>query len=163
MTSTFPYPTSASVVACLLGELGDALDRDHLRSELGEYGCLVARPGADIEDALAPVQAEEGADRGDHERLRDRLVVSDRERAVAIGMRAQAVRHEAVARDASHRLEDALVAYAASAQLELDHLRARDGGVDGRGHFASVRSPANRAACRPRIRAARIGNATAST
>ena len=109
------------------------------------------------------MQAEQGADRGDDERLRDRLVVPDRERAVVVGMRAQALRHEELARDAGHRLEDALVAYAAAAQLALDHLRARDGGVDGRGHFASVRSPANRAACRPRMRAARIGSATAST
>ena len=149
--------------ACPLGELGDALDRDYHRSELGEHGCLVSRPGPDVEDPLAPLQAEESADRGDHERLRDRLVVSDRKRAVVISMPAQAVRHEAVARDASHRPENTLVAYTAAAQLELDHLCTRDGGVDGGGHFASVRSPANRAACRPRMRAARIGNATAST
>ena len=159
-----PYPASASVARAPLGELGDALDRDHLRSELGEHGCLVSRAGADVEDALAPLQGEERADRRDDERLRDRLAVSDRKRAVVISMRAQArpARSARAGRAPSPRGRARRVMPRRRSWRSTICARATAASTE-RAHFASVRSPANRAAWRPRMRAARIGNATAST
>ena len=72
--------------------------------------------------------------------------LADRKRAVVVGVAAEALRHEEFPRHAAHRVEHALVGDSTAAELPLDHLRTRDGGVDGRAHLASVRSPAKRAA-----------------
>ena len=162
-TSTFEAPCVAKAGSGLLGQLRNALDGHHVGRELREHGGLVPGARADVEHALRPVEAEEGADRRHDERLRDRLALAYRERAVVVGVAAEALRHEELPRHAAHRVEHALVRDPTAAELPLDHLRARDGGVDGRGHLASVRSPAKRAAWRPRIRAARTGSATART
>ncbi len=109
------------------------------------------------------LEREERADRRDDERLRDRLAMSDRESAVVVGVRTKISRDEVLARNPRHRVEDALVDDAAATQLLLDHARPCIRRVGERAHFASVRSPAKRAAWRPRMRAARSGSATAST
>ena len=75
-------PGRGEVLPGLLGELGNPLDRVHLRGQLGEDCGLVAGAGADVEHALAAGEAEDLADPGDHVRLRDRLVVTDRQRGV---------------------------------------------------------------------------------
>ena len=58
---------------CALRELGHPLDRVHLAGELRQHRRLVARPGADVEHALAAAEGQRLADAGDHVRLRDRL------------------------------------------------------------------------------------------
>src|SRR5579862_1804147 len=103
------------------GQRRDALDRVHLRSELGDDGGLVAGAGADVEHALAAVQPELLADARDHVRLRDRLTLPDRYCRVVVRTRPQSLRHEHFARYARHRREHALVVDTARAQLILDH------------------------------------------
>ena len=73
----------------------------HLVRELGEYRGLVARSGADVEDALVAAQREQLADQRDHRRLRDRLSAADRKRGVLVRTAAQFLRHEQLARDAA--------------------------------------------------------------
>jgi len=72
--------------------------------------------------------------------------VPDRKRAVVVRMRAEALGNEQLAPHATHRRQDALVRDPTTSELSLDHLGTRNGGVDGQAHFASVRSPAKRAA-----------------
>ena len=131
--------------------------------ELGEHGSLIAGAGPDVEDALVAAETEERADRCYDERLRDRLPVPDRQRAVVVGVRAQSLRYEELPRNPAHGREDPLVGDTAATELPLDHLRASGRSVDLRDHLASERSPAKRAACRPRMRAATTGSATART
>src|SRR5262245_53599295 len=88
--------------------------------------------------------------------------MADRERPVVVRVVGHARRDEQLARNAAHRREDAVVGDPAAAQLALDHLGTRDRGLGRRAHFASVRSPAKRAAWRPRMRAASTGSAIAS-
>ena len=162
-TSTLAVAGLRERLARSLGELRDSLDRDHLRRELGEHGGLVAGARADVEDALVAFESKERADRRDDERLRDRLPMPDRKGAVVVRVRTNALGNEELARDSSHRIEDALVGDPASTKLPFDHARPRLGDAAERAHFASVRSPAKRAAWRPRMRAARSGSATART
>src|SRR5687768_11471887 len=61
----------------------------------------------------------------DDERLGDRLVVADRERAVVIRARDQRRRHEAMTRDLAHRFEDAWIGDVTSRNLFVDHLPSR--------------------------------------
>ena len=103
------------------GELGDPLDRVHLRGELGEDRGLIAGAGADVEHALRPAERELLADERDHVGLRDRLAGAERERAVGIRLAPQLLRHEELARHARHRLEHRLVGDSPAAELALDH------------------------------------------
>src|SRR5262249_52072959 len=143
-------------------ERGNAFDGDDLARKLREHRGLVARARSHVEYALVSSQRQQGADRGDDERLRDGLPLADGKRPVVVRVAAEALRHEELAGHTSHRLEHAVVGDAARTQLAFDHLRARAGRVDRRAHFASERSPAKRAAWRPRRRNARTGTATAS-
>ena len=93
----------------LLRELRDALDRHDLVGELGEQGRLVAGTRADVERA-APVEPERLEHRRDHVRLRDRLPRTDRERAVGVGVPAETLRHEQLARHGRDRRQHSLVA-----------------------------------------------------
>ena len=65
-------------------ELRDPLDRVHLGRELGEHCGLVAGARADVEHAFVAPQRELLADERDHVRLRDRLLVADRQCGVGI-------------------------------------------------------------------------------
>ncbi len=94
---------------CFVRELGDALDRHDVVRELREECRLVAGAGADLERA-APLQPERLEHRRDHERLRDRLSRSDRQRTIGVGVTAEILRHEQLARDRGKGGEDSLVA-----------------------------------------------------
>ena len=93
----------------MLGELGEPLDRDDLRAELGEHRGLVAGAGADVERLLSGPERERLADLGHHVGLRDRLAVTDRERRVLVCAAPLGLGHEELARDALHRVEHTLV------------------------------------------------------
>ena len=101
------------------------------RRQLGEHRRLVARAGADVEDALVRREPEQLADRRHHEGLRDRLSASDRESTVLVGEMAKLLGNEALARHPSHRLEHAFVEASATTELVLDHVcpRSRRSGV----------------------------------
>ena len=120
-----------------LGELGNPFDGHDLRRQLGEHRRLVARAGADVENALVSGEPEQLADRRDHEGLRDRLPASDRESIVLVGEMVKILGNEALAWDSRHRFEHALVEASAAAQLMLDHvLRALSAAAFGVGGSA---------------------------
>ena len=98
------------------GEGLDPLDREHLRRERGEERRLVARARADLEHPLPAREAQRFKVAGVCERLRDRLIVPDRERGVLIGPVAQRYRDEPVSRRLGERLEDCEVAHALGAK-----------------------------------------------
>ena len=66
------------------GERGDPLDRVDLGGELGEDSGLIARAGADVENAFAARQREGLGDPRDHVGLRDRLPLADRQSRVLV-------------------------------------------------------------------------------
>ena len=103
-------PEPLETLARGVGERGVALDRDHLAHELREHRRLIARAGADLEDAMLGARREELGHAGDDVRLRDRLPLADRQRVIAVGDVAVIGRDELLPRDARHRLHDALVA-----------------------------------------------------
>ena len=75
------------------------------------------------------MSAEELADPGDHVRLRDRLVVADRQRGVGVRPRPLLVGDEELPRHAFHRGEHALVDDVPCAQLVVDHAEPLDGEI----------------------------------
>ena len=109
------------------GELGDPLDAEDAGGEASENRRRVAGAGTDFEHALVPTQLERLADRGDHPRLRDRLLILERQRRIRIGAAGEPLVDESLAGDLSHRREHAFVGDAAPAQLALDHALALNG------------------------------------
>src|SRR5262249_43702337 len=105
-------------------EVGVSLDREHVRAHGGQHRRLVARARPDLEDAVAGSRGKELRHLGDHVRLADGLAGLDREGLVRIRAGGLVVADEPLARDPFHRLEDALVADPAVAQLALDHAPA---------------------------------------
>ena len=114
-------PSSVELAPGGLAELRDALDADHALRELGQHRRRVAGTGADFEHLLVTFEPEGLTDRGDHPRLRDGLLVADRQRRVVVGAVANLVGHEVLARHRGHRGEDPLVVDPATAQLTLHH------------------------------------------
>src|SRR5262245_47170036 len=84
----------------------DALDRVHLREEPAQYGGVVAGARADLEHAAGPVRLRQLAHARDDVGLRDRLLLPDRERGVVVGLRAQRLLDERLARDLAERSDD---------------------------------------------------------
>ncbi len=108
-----------------LGEHRVPLDRADLPCQKGKHGGLVATPRPDFED---PVFVAEGKGLGhsrDHVGLRECLASPDRNRGVGPGARvgpSSALREEALTGDRTHRVEDPIVAHAASLDLLSHHL-----------------------------------------
>lgn len=63
----------------------DAFDREHLRGQMREKDGLIPRSGPNLEDALLPRELENLEIACVHARLRDRLTIPDRQRAVLVG------------------------------------------------------------------------------
>ena len=102
----------------------DALDGEHPVRKLRKEGGLVARPRADLEHRLVAREPELLRHERDHERLRDRLALADREGVVTVRRRLHARPDEQMSRHLPHRAEDALVCDPARNELALDHLDA---------------------------------------
>src|ERR1051326_6298145 len=66
-------------------EIGDPLDGENALGALGEDRGLIPGPRTDLEHALLAAELERLAHRRDHVRLRDRLLLADRQRLVEIG------------------------------------------------------------------------------
>ena len=79
------------------------------------------RAGADLEHAFVALQPEGLDHEGDDVRLRDRLLLLDRERSVLVGELAQVGRHVALPANAAHRREHLRRAHAARRDLVRDH------------------------------------------
>src|SRR6266550_7371648 len=133
------------VLARLLSELGDALDRVHLVRELSQHSRLVARSAADVEHLLASGQPERLGDPRDHVRLRDRLPVADRKRGVRVSAVLFPIGDEELARHTLHGVQHTLVDNVPRAELVLDHpapgvlVSAHGRRRNGRAHVASRR------------------------
>jgi len=90
-------------------QVGVALDRPHVGGERREDRGVIAGAGADVEHPVLRSQLEQLGHASDDERLRDRLSAPDAERGVVVGVGAQVLGHERLARDLLDRPQDALV------------------------------------------------------
>ncbi len=106
-----------------------ALERGDVSAQPGKDRRLVAGSGADLEDPVAWRDLEAFGHLGHHQRLADRLATFDRKCSVGVCVATAGIGDEGLARDRTHRGEDALIRDAALAQLGLDHRRARLLGV----------------------------------
>ena len=110
-TVTLWMPAARRLRLGLLGERWRGARRVHTCApSLRQQRRVVARAGADVEDALVAVQLEQLAHAGDDERLRDRLAGADRQRDVVPRLGGERLGDEQVARDVADRLQHALVA-----------------------------------------------------
>jgi hypothetical protein len=89
-----------------------------------EHGCLIAAPGADLENSVRPSDAKRVGHVGDDERLRDRLTVADRQRTISIRKRPHGFWHEQVPWHVAHHIEDTGIRDAAPPKLFSEHRRA---------------------------------------
>src|SRR6266550_7954638 len=94
---------------CRLGELVDDFDTEHPASQLGEHCGLVAEASADLEDNVVRLELEQVRHHRNHQRLRDRLIETNRNWPVQVSVRLDLNRHKLVARHLGHCLEDSLV------------------------------------------------------
>ena len=119
-----PFVTEApQAIARRLAELRNDLHREHLCTHLCEHRSLISRARADLEHALAGLHFKQVGHHGDHEGLRDRLAVADRQWPVIVGAPQLIARHELVARHGAQGVDHARV------ELATLQLRARLGNV----------------------------------
>jgi hypothetical protein len=119
-------------------ESGVALDGVDVATEFSEQGGLVSGAGADFEDYVGGVEAEEFEHEGDDVGLGDGLSFPDRKRRVVVSVLAKRGAYEFMARDPGHDGEDSDVADAALGELSNDHSLAEVGEVEvGGWHRAS--------------------------
>ena len=139
-------PQRPQPLARRLGQPGVALDRVHAARQPAQHGGGVARAGAHFQHAII------GADVGGlgHQRhdvgLRHRLACFDRHRRIVVGVAAQVLGHEPLARHLAHGVQHAHVGDAAARELVLDHLDALAVGV-GHGRVLRAVRRAAGAAC----------------
>src|SRR3989442_10033081 len=88
---------SAERRLCRLSERSHAFDRKDLVRERREQRCLIPLPGADLEDAFFPLEAQGLEIAGLREGLRNRLTASGGERGVLVGAMAHRFGHEQMA------------------------------------------------------------------
>jgi len=119
----------------LRGQCGVALDGIDVAGEFGEEGGLVSGAGADFEDGIVGVEAEEFEHEGDDVGLGDGLGFGDGERGVVVSVVAVGEADKFVAGDLGHDGEDAGVLDAALGELGSDHALAESGEIEvGAGH-----------------------------
>jgi len=102
-------------------ERRDALDRDDLRREAGEYRRLVAAAGPDLQHALASLEREALRHQGDHVRLGDGLPLADGQGMVRVGPVSARGPDEQVPRDEAERLQHPRVSNPPARELLCDH------------------------------------------
>ena len=134
---TLSVPERAQPRGGLLGEGLVPFDRDHGPGKARQHRRLVARPGADFEDAIRILRGERGRHDGDHVGLRDGLHLADRNGPIVVRFSAPGGGHESVARDLAQHREQARVTDAAALDLLFDHGEPRAGLV----HLSIMASP----------------------
>ncbi len=112
-----------------LGQSRMAFDRENLLSKLSEQGGYIAGTGSNFENFIGGDELEGFEHASNNVRLRNGLVVTDRQRMVFVGLAAIRFRDKSVAGDAEHRIEDAGIRDAAIPELGVDHKLARGGRV----------------------------------
>src|SRR5262249_34825082 len=94
---------------CPLRELVDDFDAVDPAGQLGEHCGLIAKAGADFEDHVIWFELEQVRHHRNHQRLRDRLIETDRNWPVLVSVLLDLNGHELVSRYLSHCPEDSLV------------------------------------------------------
>src|SRR6185436_15776132 len=124
-------------------QLLDALDGVDLAHQRAEDRGRVARAGADLEHALLALELQRLHGHRDDVGLRDRLAGADRQRRVVVGMRAELLGHELLARHGAEHGQHQRVDDVAPAELVAHHaLPSRLAGQQGPGHaLPCARSP----------------------
>ena len=97
------------------------LDGVNTSRKLGQNGRLITRTGSDFEHSLASLQCERLQHESHDERLRNGLTLANRQRMVRVGLPPIFLGNEFMARNSTHRRENALVIEVSPAQLFLDH------------------------------------------
>ena len=67
-----------------LGQTRQTLDGTHAARQLGQHRGLVAGAGTDLQHLLAARELQQRGHEPDDERLRDRLLLADRQRVIAV-------------------------------------------------------------------------------
>ncbi len=126
--AAFTYNTFvAGRIECLSRPFGEHtidLYAEDFRADLREHRCLVAASGADLQHHAFLLYAGELGHQGHDERLADCLLPTDRQGAVEVGVFADFLRHEQMARYIAHRLKHEWVGDAPLLELAFDHLPA---------------------------------------
>ena len=117
---------AGQIIRRLPRQLFMTLHRLNVLGELSQQGSLISRAGSDLQHFRRGLQMEKVQHQGNDVGLRNRLTRSDGKRMVFIGLVAVARLHKLVTRDRRHRIEQALVADAASSHLGLHHVLAFD-------------------------------------
>ena len=115
-SDTLLHARALNVLARLLEQRRNPLDREHLRHEMREQHRLIARARADLEHALLARELQQLEIARVHPRLRDRLPVADRQRRVLVRAMPQPRRHERVARRHLERAQHGEIANSLLAQ-----------------------------------------------
>ncbi len=107
---------------------------DDRRSKAGKHRRRVAAAAADIEDDVGRIDLgklqEPGEWRGFHQVARRSLAGAfDGDVLVEIGKCALMRRHEKLARNGAHDVENAVIRHVFGTKLGVDHLRPRDGEI----------------------------------
>ena len=81
---------------------------------------LIARPGADLQHGIAGLGGQSLGHQPDNRGLRDGLAAGDGQRHVLIGALGEQALHEGAPVDLLHRLQDARIGHAMTAQREQE-------------------------------------------
>jgi len=100
------------------------LNRVDVPSEFAEQRGLISGASTNFKDGVFGRYREKFEHESDDVGLRDGLALADGERVVIVGLRRVTLVDKFVPWNASHRGQDALVAYAALEELRFDHLMA---------------------------------------
>jgi hypothetical protein len=119
-------PDRLEVCPCLLGEVGEALHRDHVAGEHRQDRGLESQPGADFQHPFAAGEAQRLHHPGDQAGLGGDLPVGDADRLVHVGQMRGRGRHEPHARDGAERGDDPAVPDTLGAQRH-DQILGRPG------------------------------------
>ena len=95
------------------------------REECGD----ISGAGADFEDDIGGGELKGFEHDGDHVRLRNGLVVADRQGVIFVGFGTVEFGNKSLAWNAKHGVEDARVGNATGAELRIDHLLTGGDGV----------------------------------
>ena len=119
-----------------MGQAGVAFDPVDLRRNAARNGGGVSGSGSHIEDVVGRFDLECLEHERDDIRLRDRLLLIDRQRGILVSEFHQLVRDERFARHLGHRAQDLRVADIPGRQLPFDHLVL--GGTARNSHIAVI-------------------------
>lgn len=99
----------------------DAFDRVHLAGQLSQHCGVIARPGADLEDAMMRLKLKPVGHQGHHVGLRDGLAVADRVGPVGVHVVGEVGRKKRRTGDLPQRVEEPGARQTAFNDLQAEH------------------------------------------